>query len=557
MQDMEQNPKHPTGIKLYLPIVLALVLVAGFLLGVKLATTNQTSVTRFLRPEQDSQNLLNHIINHISHSYVDSVDRQQLVEETIHHLLRSLDPHSTFIPAADFQAMNDPLMGSFEGIGIEFNMINDTVVVINPIAGGPSQQAGIMPGDRIVKVGEEPISGVNMPTNDVVRRLRGEKGTQITVQVRRTGVPNLLPFTIVRNVIPQYSLDIAYMVDENIGYFRLNKFSTTTHREFVSALQRLSSEGMQKMILDLRGNGGGILAASIALADELLGPEKLLVYTDGFNRPRQEVFSRAGGGFETGPLVILIDEWSASASEIVAGAVQDHDRGIIVGRRSFGKGLVQEQVNLADGSALRLTVARYYTPTGRSIQRPYQNGEEQYFLDLMERMRGEGDASETAPNQADTTRFLTAGGRVVFGGGGIAPDIVIPLRSGEQFVFFNQTANKGLINRFAFNYSDQNRAALLQFGNATNFINNFSITQAIFNSFLQFARAEGLSIPGRVHPESESQIRQNLKALIGRNIFGVDAFFPVLHRDDDSFRRAVEILRRGEHAQILREGVQR
>jgi len=532
-------------------------LVAGFLLGVKLATTNQTSVTRFLSPEQGSQNLLNHIINYISHSYVDSVDRQQLVEETIHNLLRSLDPHSTFIPAADFQAMNDPLMGSFEGIGIEFNMINDTVVVINPIAGGPSQQAGLMPGDRIVKVGEENISGVDMPTNDVVRRLRGEKGTQITVMVRRTGVPSLLPFTIVRDVIPQYSLDIAYMVDENIGYLRLNKFSTTTHREFVAAMQKLRGEGMQKMILDLRGNGGGILDASIALADEFLGPQKLLVYTDGFNRPRQEVFSRAGGGFETGPLVILIDEWSASASEIVAGAVQDHDRGIIVGRRSFGKGLVQEQVNLADGSALRLTVARYHTPTGRSIQRPYQNGEEQYYLDLMERMLGEGDASEIAPDQADTARYLTAGGRVVFGGGGITPDIVIPLRSGEQFVFFNQAANKGLITRFAFNYSDQNRAALLQFGNATNFINNFSINQAIFNSFLQFARTEGLTVPGRVHPESESQIRQNLKALIGRNIFGVDAFFPVLHRDDETFRRAVEILRRGEHTEILAAGTQR
>ncbi|HAJ99458.1 MAG TPA: peptidase S41 [Bacteroidales bacterium] len=547
---MEKSEKHPTGLRLYLPLILALVLVIGFLLGVKLSSNNRASVTRFLSPSHGQNELLNHLINYISISYVDSIDQQQLVEETIHALLRNLDPHSTFIPARDFQAMNDPLMGSFEGIGIEFNMILDTVVVINPIAGGPSQKAGLMPGDRIVKVGDENIAGVELPTNDVVRRLRGEKGTEITVKVLRRGVADLLPFTIVRDVIPQYSLDIAYMVDENIGYIRLNKFSATTHQEFVTAMRQLQEEGMKQLILDLRGNGGGVMDASIALADEFLSAQKLIVYTEGFNRQRQEVYSRRGGGFETQPLVILIDEWSASASEIVAGAVQDHDRGIIIGRRSFGKGLVQEQVNLADGSALRLTVARYHTPSGRSIQRPYQQGEEQYYFDLMQRMMGDAENPPQPEELGDTIQFRTSAGRIVFGGGGITPDIVVPMQSGEQFVFFNQAANKGLINRFAFNYSDRNRAALMRFANADAFVTNFTISQGILNDFLGFARAEGLSIPSQVHPESLALIRQNLKALIGRNIFGAEAFFPVLLQRDQTFTKAVDVLRQGTYREL-------
>jgi len=547
---MEKSEKHPTGLRLYLPLILALVLVIGFLLGVKLSSNNRASVTRFLSPSHGQNELLNHLINYISISYVDSIDQQQLVEETIHALLRNLDPHSTFIPARDFQAMNDPLMGSFEGIGIEFNMILDTVVVINPIAGGPSQKAGLMPGDRIVKVGDENIAGVELPTNDVVRRLRGEKGTEITVKVLRRGVADLLPFTIVRDVIPQYSLDIAYMVDENIGYIRLNKFSATTHQEFVTAMRQLQEEGMKQLILDLRGNGGGVMDASIALADEFLSAQKLIVYTEGFNRQRQEVYSRRGGGFETQPLVILIDEWSASASEIVAGAVQDHDRGIIIGRRSFGKGLVQEQVNLADGSALRLTVARYHTPSGRSIQRPYQQGEEQYYFDLMQRMMGDAENPPQPEELGDTIQFRTSAGRIVFGGGGITPDIVVPMQLGEQFVFFNQAANKGLINRFAFNYSDRNRAALMRFANADAFVTNFTISQGILNDFLGFARAEGLSIPSQVHPESLALIRQNLKALIGRNIFGAEAFFPVLLQRDQTFTKAVDVLRQGTYREL-------
>ncbi|HSV75505.1 MAG TPA: S41 family peptidase [Bacteroidales bacterium] len=548
---MENSIKKYSGFKLYLPVIMALILILGFLLGVHLNVRTHQAENKFLRIGIDRSNQLNNIIDYILSSYVDSVDRQQLTEDAIHSLLRNLDPHSAFIPERDFSAMNDPLMGGFEGIGIEFNMISDSVVVINPIAGGPSQKAGIMPGDRIVSVNGESISGANMPTGEVVSRLRGEKGTSIEVKVFRPGVLHLLPFTLVRDRIPQYSLDVAYMIDDQTGYIRLNKFSVTTHPEFLQAMDRLKGEGMKRLVLDLRGNGGGFLEASINLADEFLPEGKLMVYTDGLNRRRNDFVSRSGGSFETQPLVILIDEWSASASEIVAGAVQDHDRAVIVGRRSFGKGLVQEQVQLADGSALRLTVARYYTPTGRSIQRPYHNGDEEYMQDFLARMLETDTPISDTVNLKDSQRFETPGGRVVFGGGGITPDVIIPIESGEQFLFFNQAVNQGLINRFAFQYADQNRSTLQQFETPSEFVSRFNLSTALYRNFLRFARTEGLEVPQRVNPVSEELIRLNLKALIGRNIFGMEAFFPVIHQKDNVFLKGLEILNSDRYNALL------
>jgi carboxyl-terminal processing protease len=548
---MENTPKKYARFKLYLPVTLALVLIIGFLLGLNLRPRETQSEKKFFSIGTDRGNQLNNIINFILDAYVDSVDRQTLTEEAIHSLLKNLDPHSAYIPARDFREMNDPLMGSFEGIGIEFNMISDTVVVINPIAGGPSEKAGIMPGDRIVIVEDEQIAGVSMSTNEVVRRLKGEKGTRVNVMVRRSGVSDLLPFTLIRDQIPQYSLDVAYMVDAETGYIRLNKFSATTHQEFVLAMERLKREGMTKMILDLRGNGGGFLEASINLADEFLDTQKLIVYTDGRSRPRQYAHARRNGGFETQPLVILIDEWSASASEIVAGAVQDNDRGIIIGRRSFGKGLVQEQVQLGDGSAMRLTVARYYTPSGRSIQKSYENGEEEYYNEFMNRyLDGELENPDSIKFD-DSLRFETPSGRVVYGGGGIMPDIFIPIESGEQFVFYNQVANRGLVYRFAFNYADRNRSTLQQYPNAAAFVRDFSISQTIYRDFLSFVAAEGVSIPARISAESESLILRNLKAYIGRNIHGMEAFFPVLHQDDKAFQKALEVLKTNAYSSML------
>jgi carboxyl-terminal processing protease len=552
---MEIQPKKYSRFKLYLPFILSLVLIAGFLLGLNIRPKQHQGDKKFFSIGFDRSNQLNNIINFILESYVDSVDRQTLTEEAIHSLLKNLDPHSAYIPASDFREMNDPLLGSFEGIGIEFNMISDTVVVINPIAGGPSEKAGIMPGDRIVKVERESIAGVNMSTNEVVRRLKGEKGTIVNVMVKRTGVSDLLPFTLVRDKIPQYSLDVAYMVDDEIGYMRLNKFSATTHQEFVMALDRLKGEGMKKMILDLRGNGGGFLEAAINLSDEFLDSQKLIVYTDGKSRPRQYAYAGRNGGFETQPLVILIDEWSASASEIVAGAVQDNDRGVIVGRRSFGKGLVQEQVQLGDGSAMRLTVARYYTPSGRSIQKPYDNGEEEYYNEFLNRLLEGELQNPDSIKFDDSLRFETPSGRVVYGGGGIMPDIFIPIESGEQFVFYNQVANRGLIYRFAFNYADKNRNLLQKHQNVEGFVKSFTINKAIYDDFLGFVLSEGLNIPARISPESETLIRKNLKAYIGRNIFGMEAFFPVIHQDDRAFSKAVEVLKSSTYNQMLNPSV--
>ncbi|MEE4177427.1 MAG: S41 family peptidase [Bacteroides sp.] len=548
---MENNKPQYSRFKLYLPVIMAMVLVAGFLLGLYIRPKEAQTERKFFSIGFDRNNQLNNIINFIQEAYVDSVDREILTEDAIHSLLKNLDPHSAYIPARDFREMNDPLMGSFEGIGIEFNMISDTVVVINPIAGGPSEKAGIMPGDRIVKVEDEVIAGVNMSTNDIVKRLKGEKGTTVNVEVVRSGVSELLPFSLIRDQIPQYSLDVAYMVDEEVGYIRLNKFSATTHQEFILAMERLKREGMQKMILDLRGNGGGFLEAAINLSDEFLDAQKLIVYTDGRSRPRQYAHARRNGVFETQPLVILIDEWSASASEIVAGAVQDNDRGLIIGRRSFGKGLVQEQVQLGDGSALRLTVARYYTPTGRSIQKPYEDGEEEYFNEFMNRlMEGELENPDSIKFN-DSLKFETPAGRVVYGGGGIMPDLFIPIESGEEFVFYNQVANRGLVYRFAFNYADRNREALHAYENEAAFVRDFSISQAIYRDFMDFAREEGVSIPAQISAESQDLIRRNLKAYIGRNIFGAEAFFPVLHEDDQAFLKAVEVLKSNTYESML------
>jgi len=548
---MENTPKKYSWFKIYLPVFLSLFLVAGFILGLNLRPRQSDSEKKFFTIGIDRGNQLNNIISYILESYVDSVDRQALTEEAIFSLLKNLDPHSAYIPARDFREMNDPLMGSFEGIGIEFNMISDTVVVINPIAGGPSEKAGILPGDRIVRVEDEPIAGVSMSTNEVVRRLKGEKGTVVNVMVKRMGVSDLLPFTLVRDKIPQYSLDVAYMVDDEIGYIRLNKFSATTHQEFVMAMERLKREGMQRLILDLRGNGGGFLEASINLADEFLDAQKLIVYTDGRNRKPQYAYARRTGGFETQPLVILIDEWSASASEIVAGAVQDNDRGLVIGRRSFGKGLVQEQVQLGDGSALRLTVARYYTPTGRSIQKPYENGEEEYYAEFLQRLLDGELENPDSIKFADSLRFETPSGRVVYGGGGIMPDIFIPIETGEQFVLYNQVANRGLIYRFAFNYADRNRNTIQRYQNAADFVRNFTLSQATYNDFLSFAASEGVTAPTRISPESETLIRQNLKAYIGRNIFGMEAFFPVIHQGDKTFSKAIEVLTTDKYFSML------
>ena len=530
--------------KPYLPFLFAIVLALGVLLGLNLnfdRTSQMPSEKKFFSIGFDRYDKINDIINYINESYVDTVNREELTEEAILNLLKNLDPHSSYIPASAFRELNDPLMGSFEGIGIEFNMMTDTVVVINPIPGGPSESVGLRAGDRIIKVEDKVIAGVKIATPDVVRKLKGPKGTKVNVSVMRRGVDDLLDFTITRDKIPSYSLDIAYMIDDNTGYIKLGQFSATTHQEFRMALDRLKRQGMDQMILDLRGNGGGFLDAAIQLADEFLQPESLIVYTDGRKRPKTVATARRNGGFETQPLVVLIDEWSASASEIIAGAVQDHDRGLIIGRRSFGKGLVQEQVQLSDGSALRLTVARYYTPSGRSIQKPYDNGSEEYFADFMQRyLDGELEHPDSIKYD-DSLRFETAGGRTVYGGGGITPDIFIPLNTEERTPYFVKVANRGLIYRFAFDYADNNRDRIKAYETAENYVRNFQVNN-ITQSFINFAEREGVPFKQDEYRTAENLIKAQIKAYIGRNIFGNEAFYPVMNQRDPAVTKALEVL---------------
>ncbi len=540
------NDKRKTRItaSVYMPVILAVVLALGFFLGLNLRQPESSpDEGRFFSIGSERYNKINDILNYINDAYVDSISRTELEDETIKSIMKSLDPHSAYISESDFQRMNDPLMGSFEGIGIEFNMIKDTVVVIHPIPGGPSEQAGIMPGDRIVMVGDTVIAGVEKATNDIVSMLMGEKGTSVDVFVYRPGAPELIEFSLTRDEIPSYSLDIAYMVDETTGFIRLNKFSATTYREFDQALSALKEEGMENMILDLRGNGGGFMEAAIQIADELLEPQQLIVYTEGRKRPRATARARRDGKFETQPLVVLIDEWSASASEIIAGAVQDNDRGMVIGRRSFGKGMVQEQVQLRDGSALRLTVAHYYTPTGRSIQKPYDEGEEAYYNDFIERFHSGELVSPDSIHFDESLRFETPAGRIVYGGGGIMPDIFVPLgRAGERS-FYNRITNLGYIYLFAFDYADRNRENLGEYDDAENFVDRFSVSTRTYNEFLGYLREQGMEIPGQVSRGNQELIRTNLKAYIGRNMFGAEAFYPVLHTVDQAFEKAVEALR--------------
>ncbi len=532
-------------IKPFLPFLFAIVLAAGVIIGLSLNfdKTSQTKEERnfFSIGLSSGNDKVSDIINYIDDSYVDSIDQEDLTEEAIVTMLSNLDPHSSYIPAESFRDLNDPLMGSFEGIGIEFNMITDTVVVINPIPGGPSEKVGLMAGDRIIQVEGEIIAGEEINTQDVVRKLKGPKGTEVNISVMRRGVDELLKFTITRDEIPSYSLDIAYMIERQTGYIKLGQFSATTHSEFQTAMERLKRNGMEQMILDLRGNGGGFLEAAIKLADEFLTPESLIVYTQGRKRPKTIANARRNGGFEEQPLIVLIDEWSASASEIIAGAIQDHDRGLVVGRRSFGKGLVQEQVQLADGSALRLTVARYYTPSGRSIQKPYDNGNEEYYADFMERYQhGELETADSIQFN-DSLQYTTQSGRIVYGGGGIMPDVFVPLQVEQRTGYFNEMSNRGLIYRFAFDYADQYRKDLKRFDDAESFVENFAVNQNIINQFVQFGEENGVSFNADEFEKAEMLINSQIKAYVGRNIFGNDAFYPVINKDDPTVNKALEL----------------
>lgn len=531
---MEKKKINP-----YMPLWFALVLIAGMFLGIWLYS-HSPGLSLF-QPQGSGK--LNQVIQYVQKNYVDTIGKPRLEENAIKGLLESLDPHSTYISVAEFHEATDPLLGSFEGIGVQFRIENDTVAVILPIANGPSEKIGIRAGDRIVKIEGKNVAGIKISTNDVMRKLKGAKGTQVNISVFRRGVKGLIDYTITRDVIPTYSMDIAYMAEPGIGYIKLNNFSATTHDEVHAALEQLKGSGMKSLILDLRGNGGGYLTAAVDLADEFLPKGRMIVYTKGAHHAKEDFYSDGQGLFEQGTLVVMIDEFSASASEIVTGAIQDNDRGIILGRRSFGKGLVQEQMNMKDGSAVRLTVARYYTPSGRCIQKPYKEGIDNYNSDYYHRIvNGELEHADSI-KFPDSLKFRTLSGKIVYGGGGIMPDVFTPIEKDSTLRFYNLAANKGLIYQWAFDYTDKYRQQLSRFKNVDAFEQGFSITDAMYSDFLAYALKKGLKHDGINLPESDKRSKVLIKAYVGRNILDNEGFYPILNAIDPGFIKAVEIIR--------------
>ncbi|MCK9290479.1 MAG: S41 family peptidase [Bacteroidales bacterium] len=527
---------------LYQPLLLAVVLAAGLYFGYRIANGNRLSERSVFYLPVHKGSKIDNILSYIEQDYVDTITRSMLEDHAIKGMLEKLDPHSQYISPEEFDEMNDPLLGSFEGIGVSFRIEKDTITVINPVKGGPSERVGVMSGDRIVMIDDSLVAGIHITNRDAMRRLKGKKGTKVKVGVFRRGVEGFTELTITRDIIPTFSLDVAYMINKTIGYIRLNKFSATTHQEFIDAASRLKNLGMSKLILDLRGNAGGYLKAATDLADEFLPEGTLIVYTQGKNRSKTYSYASRKGMFEHEDLVVLIDEGSASASEIVAGALQDNDRGTVIGRRSFGKGLVQEQVALPDGSAIRLTVARYYTPTGRSIQRPYDENFKEYHHEPIERfINGELSHSDSI-HLTDTVKYITSKGKIVYGGGGIMPDIFVPITTDSTKYFFNRLANSGLIFQVAFDYADTHRQQLQGYGSAEKFIRNFKVNNELLNDLLAFAAEKGIRPKPDEWNGSREATRILLKAYIGRNVFDDDAFYPVYQDIDDTLLEAIHYL---------------
>lgn len=531
-------------IKIYLPIALAIVLASGLYLGYKM-NTGQSESGQILRLGKE-KGKVSSVLDYVKKDYVDSVKPEKLESKAIKEILSDLDPHSQYIPADDFKDVNDPLKGNFEGIGVQFRIEKDTVMIIRAISGGPSEKVGIRGGDRIVTIEGDTVAGVGISNDEIINRLKGEKGTKVKVGIFRRGVDDLVHFTITRDVIPTYSVDISFMPTDSTGYIKLSKFSATSYKEVKKAMSKLIDRGMSDLILDLRSNAGGYLQSAIKLADEFLKDGELIVYTEGRNRPKQHAYATGTGAFKEKDLVILIDEGSASASEILAGAVQDNDRGLIVGRRSFGKGLVQEQKRLNDGSAVRLTVARYHTPTGRCIQRPYEEDRKEYYHDIYDRWKNGELESADSIRFNDSLKYQTPGGRTVYGGGGIMPDIFVSIEEERTNDYIGNLMQKGIFYQFAFDYADRNRQALKDYDSARRYIENFTVDAELLDKFFERAEEKGVPKNEELYEESLPDIKNLLKALIGRNIFDNEGFYPIYLKTDSIFQKALEALKKDD-----------
>lgn len=490
----------------------------------------------------------------IERMYVDTVNDEKLADDAIVSILKELDPHSSYLSAETVSEMNEPLEGNFDGIGISFNMMSDTLYVIETIADGPSERVGLLPGDRIISVNDTTIAGVNMSTRDIMKRLKGPKGTKVTVKVLRRGIQKPITFQIIRAKIPIYSLDAAYMIDDKTGYIRLSRFGATTVAEFKEALIKLNAEGLQNLILDLESNGGGYLNAATELADEFLDKDKLIVYMEGAHQARTSDSSTEKGLFEKGKLVILVDEGSASASEIVSGAVQDWDRGLIVGRRTFGKGLVQRQFPLPDGSMIRLTVARYYTPTGRCIQKPYTHGDQDsYNRDLIARYnRGEMMNADSI-HFPDSLKYKTlVNERIVYGGGGIMPDYFVPIDTTEYTEYSGRINAMGIVYKLALNQVDANRKELLKkYPTIEKFKDEYEVSDKVLAEMIQMATDEKIEYKEDQYLRSKEQFKRRIKGLIARDLFNTAAYFKIINDESEIFRKGLEIINNDSEYQKL------
>lgn len=531
---------------IWFPLLFSVVLVGGMLIGMKMQSIAPAVALNEaegeLSDQSVSQGKIEELLRYIEAKYVDEVDREELVQEAIDNVLKNLDPHSSYIPADQVQEVNEHLDGNFDGIGVEFIILEDTVVVVAPLADGPSEAAGILAGDKIVMIGDSVVAGKNLESRDIVDLLRGEKGSRVKVGIRRGAESKLRFFNISRDKIPMHSVDISMMLDNKTGYIKINRFSATTYEEFMKSFEELvTKKDMKDLVIDLRHNPGGYLQqATNILSQFFREKDKLLVYTEGRAVNRADYESNGRPFFDVDDVVVLIDEGSASASEILAGAIQDQDRGIIIGRRSFGKGLVQEQYMLRDGSALRLTVARYYTPSGRSIQKPYRNNNK-YDEEVVDRYASgelyKGDLSKPG----DTTRFFTAKGHVVYGGGGITPDVFVPMDSILTNDYYAELRQH--IPQFVFRLMEKQKTDLKKYS-LDKFKKSYKVSDSVWNDFLAYAKSQGVKPDARQNTVCKSEINRLLKSRIAKHLFGEEGYYSIWNEDDVMINKALAILRK-------------
>lgn len=526
-----------------MPFLLAICLVAGILIGT--FYTNHFSGNK-LGIINTSSNKLNALLHIIDEQYVDTVSMFNLVEEAMPQILAELDPHSSYIPAKDLEAVNSDLKGSFSGIGVQFTIQDDTIHINSVIQGGPSEKVGLLAGDRIVEVDDSSFVGKIVTNSEAMRRLKGEKGSKVKLGIYRPGEKEILHFTVVRGDIPVKSIDAAYMINDKFGYVKVNKFGETTYPELLVALAQLSQANCKGMIIDLRGNTGGYMAAAIQMVNEFLPNNKLIVYTEGRKSPRENYTSNGTGSSQTMPLIVLMDEGSASASEIFAGAIQDNDRGTIIGRRSFGKGLVQQPIEFSDGSAIRLTIARYYTPSGRCIQKPYEKGNDaEYEMDIITRYEHGEFFSADSIKQNIKEIYHTSLGRTVYGGGGIMPDIFVPQDTTGMTSYYRMAATRGLIVRYTLDYTDKNRNKLKEYDTPQK-MEAYLKTQNLLEKFAEYAEKKGLKRRNIMMYKSKQLFEESLYGNIIYNMLGIEAYITYSNLTDKTVQKALEVLEKGE-----------